>query len=48
MDDEEVGAQISNSLPPVDFSNISGFPNSHDGENISSYLPIFHGHGNDD
>ena len=48
MDDKEVGAQISNSLLPIDFSNIPSLPNSHDGENISSHLPIFHGHGNDD
>ena len=48
MDDEEVGAQISKLLLPIDFSNILGFPNSHYGENIPSHLPIFHGHGNVD
>ena len=48
MDDEEVGAQISKLLLPIDFSNILGFPNSHYGENIPSHLPIFHGHGNAD
>ena len=48
MDDEEAGAQISNLLVPIEFSNILGFPNSHDGENISSYLPLFDGHGNND
>ena len=48
MDDEEAGAQISNLLLPIDFSNILGFSNSHYGENLSSYLPIFHSHWNDD
>ena len=45
MDDEELGAQISKLLLPINFSNIPGFPNSHYGENIPSHLPLFHGHG---
>ena len=48
MDDEETGAHISKLLLPIEFSNIPDFPNSHYGDNLSSYLPIFHGHGNDD
>ena len=48
MDDEEVGVEISKLLLPINFSNIPGFPNSHYGENLTSYLPIIHGHGNDD
>ena len=48
MDDKETSAQISKLLFRINFSNIPGFPNSHYGENLSSYLPIFHGHGNDD
>ena len=41
MDEER--ARISSEYPSINFSNISGFPNYHNGEDIYDHLPIFWG-----
>ena len=41
MDEER--AQISSEYPSINLSNITGFPNYHNGEDISDHIPIFWG-----
>ena len=41
MDEERAG--IYSGYPSINFSNIPGFPNYHNGEDISDLLPIFWG-----
>ena len=41
MDEER--ARISSEYPSINFSNIPGFPNYHNGEDISDHIPIFWG-----
>ena len=41
MDEER--ARISSEYHSINFSNIPGFPNYHNGEDISDHLPIFWG-----
>ena len=45
---EQCGAQIARFFHPIDFSNISGFPNfGHDVGDVYKWLPVFHGNYGD-
>ena len=45
---EKYGAQITGIFQPIDFSNISGFPNCCDGVGGAyKWIPVFHGNYGD-